>query len=145
MNLLYEDRQYLLQRWGFNCTCALCSSPTARAASDGRLLRIQAILDELKVKENRSHTMVGKLTVEVLNLLEAEGLWAQVGDFYTVLTQVHLEMNNVRVAKKYAEMTLESRIMYSGAESESMEKAERMVRQLTRAEKKKKGGVYYRK
>ena len=40
----HEERQRALQRWGFTCTCAMCTAPASEiAASDARRTRIRAL------------------------------------------------------------------------------------------------------
>jgi hypothetical protein len=113
----------MIQRWHFNCTCALCSSTEATAASDQRKLRIQGILDEMGIEANCTPEFVEKLTKELMDLLETERLTAHTGDFASILAGVHMKMNDLDNTRKYARLSVEKQTHYKGYDSEESRNA----------------------
>ncbi|KAI1761497.1 SET domain-containing protein [Hypoxylon sp. FL1150] len=106
LNLLSEQRQSLIQEWGFNCTCSLCSSKEESAASDRRRGRIQDLLAELDLPEVRNHAAIENRVAEILDLCEKEGMAAQVGDFYTIVADVYSTLGDLSRARRYGELAL---------------------------------------
>ncbi|KAL0934342.1 uncharacterized protein CTRU02_211141 [Colletotrichum truncatum] len=133
--MIYEDRQKTLKDWGFNCTCSLCSSSSdIVAASDGRRERIQQILSALDNPVFRSSTtLIGELADEVDVILEKEGLTAQRGDFYDILARVYIDMGDVKLGRKYAEMAAEKLAHFAGYDDERTERARVLLGELGKA------------
>jgi hypothetical protein len=98
--------------------------------SDRNRRRIQGILDELKVKEDRNPPMVAFLTEELLDLIDMEGLNAQLGDFFPILMQVHMEMGDFDKAREYGKMALEKQTHFKGIDSEPAERTEAILKRM---------------
>ncbi|KAI2782049.1 SET domain-containing protein [Daldinia loculata] len=118
LNLLSEQRQTLIKEWGFNCTCSLCTSPEASAASDRHRSRLKELLAELDLPEIRSRAAVSKRVDEILDLCEKESLEAEVGDFYTIVAEVYSGMGDVDLARKYARLAIKELAHYAGYDHE---------------------------
>ncbi|KAI1379903.1 SET domain-containing protein [Hypoxylon crocopeplum] len=132
LNLLSEQRQSLIREWGFNCTCSLCASPKDSAISDRRRGRIQDLLAELDQPKLRYHAAVKKRVDEILKLCEKEGLYAQIGDFYTIVAEVYSSMGDVGLARKYGELAVKELIHYAGYDHERTQSAARFLEGLNR-------------
>jgi hypothetical protein len=75
-----ENRKYLLEDYGFDCSCSACSqSPSDRERSDGTLNSMVTIHEEFSKWDNDTK-MDGAETVrlakQVWALGEKEGYWA---------------------------------------------------------------------
>lgn len=121
-NLLSEDRKSMIQKWHFNCTCSVCSSPRAMQESDRNKSRIQGILDELK-KAGRNPDTVERLARELMELLETERLQAQTGNFASILAGVYLNMYNLSMAREYAALAAKSQVYYVSFDSDKAKAA----------------------
>jgi len=133
LNLLSQDRKGWIQKWHFNCTCSLCSSPEATQQSDQNKSRIQGVLDELKAA-GRNPDTVERLSIELMSLLEKEGLQAQMGNFASILAGVWLNMYNLSMAREYAAMAAEKQVYYMGWDSDKAKAALEMHEMLEGAE-----------
>lgn len=133
LNLLSQDRKSWIQKWHFNCTCSLCSSPEATQQSDRNKARIQGVLDELKAAGRNADT-VERLSGELMTLLETEGLQAQTGNFASILAGVWLNMYNLSMAREYAALAAEKQIYYMGFDSDKARAAVEMREMLESVE-----------
>lgn len=89
--LTYAERQLaLLTRWGFRCTCDMCSAPEAeRNASDTRRQRIRTLRTEvLEHVERREFFAAAKVNEEMLALIEQEGLVPHLGEHHEVVARL---------------------------------------------------------
>jgi len=105
--LLREERQKLLQTWGFNCTCAACSADKdAARRSDARLLRIAELKDEL---ENVTSTAVTPETgAELVALHREERLDLYISKAYTRAALNFALFAKEAEAKEYAALAVEA-------------------------------------
>ena len=106
LNLLSEQRAQLIQKWGFNCTCSLCSDAEASRVSDINRGRIQDILESLDHIENRTQENVRAAVDEIEDLGKKEGLAGQIGDFYGIIADIYLQMGDLKNARKYGTMAV---------------------------------------
>ncbi|KXH45238.1 hypothetical protein CSAL01_06351 [Colletotrichum salicis] len=120
LNMLYQDRQDALQEWGFNCTCALCSStPEVLAISDAYRRRLQDIFSELEDPVLASSpSLVAELVDELEYIMVKEGLTAQAGEFYGIVAEVYRNMGETGISKKYAELAVEKLVQFAGDDDE---------------------------
>ncbi|KXX78306.1 SET domain-containing protein 5 [Madurella mycetomatis] len=86
-------QQTLLQKWGFRCTCPLCSaSPSVLAASDARRQKI-AVLGEEVIKmldRGEAPKRAAEMYEEVVEAVKEEGLVPHLGAHYEVLGRLYL-------------------------------------------------------
>ncbi|TLD25150.1 hypothetical protein PspLS_05899 [Pyricularia sp. CBS 133598] len=117
--MTYQNRQStLLNRWGFKCTCALCSThPSAVAASDARRTRAisvrDGILTAVQTGKLRDAIELGKQLVEISS---KEGLVSGLGDHYEVLARLHMGLGDLEGAGGYARRALEEMRVFGGSE-----------------------------
>lgn len=118
-----STRRAILQKWGFKCTCSLCTRPPlVTAESDLRRIKIIETTNEvdtlLVLQEDPRDEEVRRaiaLTEEVLFLLEQEGLLAQfAAEQYDVLARCYKALGEEAQARWYAEMVVRDR--YAGRE-----------------------------
>ncbi|OTA98155.1 hypothetical protein M426DRAFT_70346 [Hypoxylon sp. CI-4A] len=114
LNLQSEQRQSLIQEWGFNCTCSLCASPKAATVSDRQRSRIQELLEELDRPETHTHSAIEKRVAEILDLCEKEALAAQVGDLYTIVAEVYSGIGDLDSAARYGKRAVKELVHYAG-------------------------------
>ncbi|RYP04755.1 hypothetical protein DL765_010073 [Monosporascus sp. GIB2] len=96
----YEERQHALQRWGFTCTCAMCTAPASEiAASDARRTRIRALKADIvealngrdgndKVK-HKSLDRAIEMAHEVVALVHREELRSLYAEQYDALGRLY--------------------------------------------------------
>lgn len=103
------ERQKHLRRWGFSCTCELCSGPKEEVeASDARRKKIT----ELRVttleflKKGKAYSAI-KAIKDTLDLLAEEGLELMAVEQYESLARIYWAMENREMAETYAQMSLD--------------------------------------
>ncbi|KAH9435614.1 hypothetical protein MCOR02_004536 [Pyricularia oryzae] len=118
--MTYQSRQStLLHRWGFKCTCALCSAPpSAVAASDARRTRAMSVRDGIlaavEAGELREAIELGK---QLVDISAREGLASGLGDHYEVLARLHAAVGDLQGAGAYARRALEEMSVFGGSEA----------------------------
>ena len=121
----------MLSRRGFACTCPVCSSQAATAASDANKARIQSILETLRdLGSNRTEEILDELWGEMLGVLEMEALWSQVAEFAALWADLYWVSGAREKARVMAERALRERVFYTGADSERAEKARVFVKKF---------------
>ena len=105
--LTYAQRQSQLKaRWGFTCTCSLCSaSPDEIEESDLRRERIKELRDNVLVHINKRqfrHAIKGHK--EMTKLVQKERLVSQTGEHHWVLTKLYAAAGDRENTIKYAKM-----------------------------------------
>ena len=96
----------MIQRWGFQCKCSLCSaSEESRELSDKRRERIKA-LRELALKAANEADYLKAVTHyhKLMKLAEKERLYPQFGEHYWVMTQLYSALQDRNDTLKYAQM-----------------------------------------
>ncbi|KAK0705519.1 hypothetical protein B0H67DRAFT_471060, partial [Lasiosphaeris hirsuta] len=108
--LTYPERQRVLkQKWGFDCTCSLCSSSAKEIAeSDARREAISRLGKEVLAQvEEQNYKEAIKLNREMLVALEDEALVPHMGDYYEVMARLYGALPDIDNAKKFAKLALE--------------------------------------
>jgi len=117
--MTYEERQkLLLRRWGFKCSCELCSgSKEEIAASDWRRNRLTGIRDEVVklITAGDFQTAIQRYE-EVMDLVEQERLVEHLGDHYEVMARLYMAMQKRGSAKKYAKLAISAMLQFGGTE-----------------------------
>jgi hypothetical protein len=101
----------MLQRWGFSCTCSLCSAaPSATAVSDAnreRLEELEMVIDEYLQNGTGIREAI-EMTHTMLGLLEEEDMLMQFrGEQYEVLARCHRALGENQEAERYARMYMD--------------------------------------
>jgi hypothetical protein len=112
-------QKLLLAKWGFTCTCTLCSSPpSVLAASDERRNTIEALGKEVVKLVERGETKALKraaqLYGEVVEAVRLEGLVPHLGGHYDVLGRLWAAAGELEKGKRWL---LEGRREEEGFES----------------------------
>lgn len=123
LNILSTDRRDLIQFWGFNCTCDLCSNPRATELSDRQRNRIQELLAALDDPAHHTHEKVAAATAEVERLVVEEGMTGQMGDLYSIIADAYLAMGDLPMARRYGRRAVELLRWYAGFDSARTESA----------------------
>ncbi|KAK4224916.1 N-lysine methyltransferase SMYD2 [Podospora fimiseda] len=118
LNILSKDRRKFLQLWGFNCTCSLCADPVASRHSDHQRARVQELLEELDNPKARTPEKVLNNLRDIEGLAEKEGMTAQIGDLYGIVANIFVEMGEMKLARKYANVAVKNLKWYAGFDSE---------------------------
>ncbi|KJR85324.1 uncharacterized protein SPSK_08987 [Sporothrix schenckii 1099-18] len=117
--LTHDTRQETLKRrWGFSCTCDLCSGgPDATAASDVRRRRVTALRAEVvaHLQQGAFDTAIAAYEGELLSLVRTEQLAEHMGEHYEVLARLHLAAGNRTAAATYAQRALDELETLQGA------------------------------
>lgn len=108
----------LLRRWGFKCTCSLCTaSPTAILASDARRARVSELrASALQLVQARDFEGAIEQNAEMVELIRKENLAAHLGEHYEVLARLYLAATDLRNAKRFAALALEDLEANGGVE-----------------------------
>lgn len=124
--------------WGFQCKCPLCEDQTAQHRSDSHRRQIDRILEELSMPQVRTLQLVKDLSDELEELLDEEGLDAQRGDLYGIISRVHGEMGDLKGALRVAEKGAGLQEYYKGWDDIRTFQAKRFVEILKMRLKRKK-------
>ncbi|KAI1407611.1 SET domain-containing protein [Hypoxylon sp. FL1857] len=105
-----EERQAGLLKWGFNCTCSLCTASKAeRAASDYRREKIKQLRQEvMRAVEAWDGTKAVRLTHEVLELMQAEELAPLYASQYEIMARLYWKARDKKTGTKYAQMSIDT-------------------------------------
>lgn len=105
----HAARQEGLKRWGFNCTCALCTAPPAiRAAHDTRRNRIAELEPQLNtLYREGKHNAAIAAGEEIVELMLEEGLTSLLPEVYVMLTRLYLVTEQRERAEEAADLALE--------------------------------------
>ncbi|RYP67269.1 hypothetical protein DL771_007358 [Monosporascus sp. 5C6A] len=115
----HEERQRALQRWGFTCTCAMCTASDSQiAASDARRTRIRAlkagIVEVLNVRDGSNKSKSGNLdraiemAHEVVVLVRREELRSLYAEQYDVLGRLYWAAGDRARAVAHARLSLKA-------------------------------------
>lgn len=130
-NLYTKDRQKLLSRRGFTCTCPVCSDSSTTASSDANKARIQSILGTLRdLGSARTEDVLDGLWEEMLGILREEALWSQVAEFAALWADLYAAVGARGKVREMAGWALRERVFYNGEDSERVEKARAFVRKF---------------
>lgn len=128
MNILSDDRADLIMgTWGFQCKCALCANEVQTHVSDAHRRQMDRIMEELDMTEVRTPVLVADLADELEEMIDEEGLDAQRGDIYGILSRVYSEMGDFRGALRYAEKGSQKQEHYKGWDDVRTWQARRFV------------------
>jgi len=130
LNMVTEDRRQVLRRWNFDCACSLCSSPARSQVSDRNRRRIQEILAAMDEPDNREYESLLSLTDEMMEIVEAEGLRAQVGDFFSILAHAYNETGFLGTARRFAAQSVEKYREFVGVDSQQVKTATEFLESL---------------
>ncbi|KAI0376022.1 SET domain-containing protein [Hypomontagnella monticulosa] len=105
-----EERQEALQKWGFNCTCSLCTASKSEiAASDYRRTKIktlrQEVMDAVEAWDGRKAV---RLTLEVLELMQEEELAPLYSSQYEIIARLYWKAGDIKTGIKYAQMSIDT-------------------------------------
>ncbi|KAI0827489.1 SET domain-containing protein [Hypoxylon sp. FL0890] len=105
-----EERRAGLLKWGFNCTCSLCTGSKAEvAASDYRREKIKELRQEvMKAVEAWDGTKAVKLTHEVLELMRAEELAPLYASQFEIMARLYWKAKDTKTGTKYAKMSIDT-------------------------------------
>ncbi|KAK3315520.1 hypothetical protein B0H66DRAFT_628669 [Apodospora peruviana] len=107
--LTRAERQHILQaKWGFTCTCSLCTaSQDEITASDARRLKIKALGPQVVQQvQSAQFRLAIELNREMVDLIAAEKLIPHMGEHYEVMARLHMGAGNKKEAKKYAKLAI---------------------------------------
>ncbi|OTB00691.1 hypothetical protein M426DRAFT_267234 [Hypoxylon sp. CI-4A] len=105
-----EERQEALKKWGFTCTCSLCTASKAEvAASDYLRTKIKAMREEvMKAVERKDGGKAVKLTREVLELMRAEELAPLYASQYEIIARLYWIAGDRKTGTEYARMSVDT-------------------------------------
>ena len=103
-----SERKQNLRKWGFECTCDLCSAPPDEvAASDERREKIAALKQQaIQAFQAGKVYLSLKLTRQILPLLPKENLFQEMADQYENMSRIYYVMRDRKNATKYAKKSL---------------------------------------
>ncbi|KAJ9165299.1 SET domain-containing protein [Coniochaeta hoffmannii] len=116
---MYGQRQHsLLHNWGFRCTCALCTAPSAELIpSDRRRGRIGDIRQQIvELVQSKQFDRAVAMSKEMIDLVLKEELVAHLGEHYEVLTRLYYALRDATNTKKYARLAIAELERYGGEE-----------------------------
>ena len=109
MGLNSTQRAESLSRYGFTCSCELCSlSDSEKAISDKQRRLIQQVKPVIaaRFREGKYQEAI-HIVEDVVELIKAENLESMLPDEYVFLARLHLLREDREKAEEYADQALE--------------------------------------
>ena len=109
MGLNSTQRAESLSRYGFTCSCPLCSlSESEKAISDKQRRLIQQVKPVIaaRFREGKYQEAI-HIVEDVVELIKAENLESMLPDEYVFLARLYLMREDREKAEEYAELALE--------------------------------------
>lgn len=129
--MLTEERaNALLSHWSIKCQCPVCASESEIYISDMQRRQLDRILEELDLPDVRTPQLVASLVEELEEIIDAEGLAADRGDIYGVVSRVYQEMGDYPTALRYADIGSKLQEQYKGWDDRRTWNAKRFVEYL---------------
>jgi hypothetical protein len=128
--MTYQERKNRLKLWRINCTCTLCTSPSRDIEiSDRRRRRLRQIYEEI-ASNALDRTTLGDTVDEMMYLIETEGMWPTLVEYYRVIIKAYTILGYLDDAKKYADLVEEACGQYLAESSleECVDSARTMLR-----------------
>ncbi len=123
-----KERKHILDGWGFNCSCWLCTaSPAEINASDSRRERVYDIHASLAESyEGDSEYVLDEESIDALSeelfaLIEEEQLWPQLVVFYEVIARAYMEIAEWDSARKYVALAEQRWNKYGGEDHDNVD------------------------
>ncbi|KAK4250070.1 hypothetical protein C7999DRAFT_38993 [Corynascus novoguineensis] len=131
----YEERKAVLQAWGFQCRCALCSaSIEERNLSDRRRERLLEIHHILGQADLLGSKRVGALIIEAMGLIDQEELHPQLVEYYQQFAKAYMALSDLKRARAFVTETDKMWSLYGGEEHENLDGMRDLWRALEEAE-----------
>lgn len=113
-----ERQDLLRRRWGFTCTCTLCTAPPPTiAASDARREGMRELREKVVAHVNRQEfSQAAGWHTEMLGLIQQEGMMAPLGEHYEIIARLHMAMGDWRETVRWARLAIEDLEVYGGRE-----------------------------
>ncbi|KAF1846335.1 SET domain-containing protein [Cucurbitaria berberidis CBS 394.84] len=107
LGIPFAKRQHLIHRWGFTCTCDLCSLPERqREASDLRRTMIaQAEEKMIELAEAGEFDDAVALAEEAVEMIREEGIYPTLTDSYAMLAMLYREKGDRAKSEEYGRKT----------------------------------------
>lgn len=136
----YQQRKAVLQAWGFQCNCTLCTASTKeRNLSDSRrerLLDIHSLI--LSQATELSTQRIGELILEAVHLIEKEQLEPQLVEYYQQFAKAYMMIRDFRRAREFAALADQMWLFYGGPEHENIEGMRQLWQTLEESEQEAK-------
>jgi len=104
-----EDRKQALGRWGFNCTCSLCSASRQEIeASDARRRLLYSLRDQAfsAFQQGKAYQAL-RLTKQVINMIPIEELFPLYSEQYENLARLYWSLGDHEKARENAKKSLD--------------------------------------
>ncbi|KAK0646870.1 hypothetical protein B0T16DRAFT_170692 [Cercophora newfieldiana] len=118
LNLRYHQRIQAIKSWGFNCSCSFCADEATRQKSDRRRDDIARILQAITRKENITRDIVSKAVGKLEDLVNEEGLSAQMGDLLYMVADACMAAKDFQLAREIGEEALKVQRRYAGFDND---------------------------
>jgi len=125
-------KKYLLDNWGFDCTCSQCSASEEDIAdSDARRYTIVQIREDIdKAREEKRTQDAIALAKDLVTLYREEELGPLVPEAHYILAGLHLQSGDVEQAREFGQKALEARLKYYGAGNHRVLEAQQFLNEL---------------
>lgn len=130
-------QQYLETNYGFKCTCSLCKAPMSeRKSSDDRRMRLSELGKKIEAAQKKQD-LAGAAgfalqALEELSLSEPEALTPLAYGYDEKLAKIHLEMDEIDMARFYAGKAFEGFSYLRGVDDDRAQELKRFLGTLKR-------------
>lgn len=106
MGMASAHRARGLANWGFQCSCALCTSPPEVLAESDRARGHLLELYHRMVKDDTDYAELVELTREFVGIVKQEELVPKVGEYYQLFMEIYYSYGDLESALRYGQLAL---------------------------------------
>lgn len=113
-----ERQDMLRKRWGFTCTCSLCTASDAViAASDARREAMRELRENVLAHvRKREWSQAVSHHLKMLEMIKEEGMLAPLGEHYEIVARLYKAAGDRERTAYWARMAIEDLEVYGGKE-----------------------------
>lgn len=113
-----ERQDMLRKRWGFTCTCSLCSAPDAViAASDARREAMSVIREKVLAHVGKNeYAQAVSQHLKMIEMIKEEGMMAPLGEHYEIVARLYMAVGDRERTAEWARLAVEDLEVYGGRE-----------------------------
>lgn len=113
-----ERQDMLRKRWGFTCSCSLCTAPDdVISASDARREGMRDLREKVLGHVNRSeYSQAVSHHIRMIEMIKEEGMMAPLGEHYEIVARLYMAVGDRERTVEWAKKAVDDLEIYGGRE-----------------------------